>query len=94
MERLEKITTLGNEIEAQVLDEALSDAGIPHVIRSYFDSAYDGIFQRQWGWGCVEAPPDRKDEVMEILYDLRNNLRIPDEDLGEGQEEAPPEHAG
>lgn len=36
---------LRSAIEAQVLESMLMDSGIPHVIKTYHDSAYDGLFQ-------------------------------------------------
>ncbi len=45
-----------NEIEAQLLSQVLDDEEIPYRVRSFRDSAYDGIFQMQKGWGQLEAP--------------------------------------
>ena len=45
-----------NEIEAMLLDEILTEKHIPHMIRSYHDSAYDGLWQTPTGWGHLEAP--------------------------------------
>ena len=56
MERLEKIAVIRNEIEASCLQGELEQRGIPHLIQSYQDSAYDGLFQFHEGWGHVEAP--------------------------------------
>ena len=42
----------------------------PHRIRSYHDSAYDGIFQAQKGWGVVLAPPEYQEEIQSIYQDL------------------------
>ncbi|MCJ7448995.1 MAG: hypothetical protein MUO72_15030 [Bacteroidales bacterium] len=44
---IKKILTLSSEIS--------------HIIRSFYDSAYDGIFQSNLGWGVLEA--DEADEV-------------------------------
>jgi hypothetical protein len=63
-----KILILENQIEAQRLSSILDEEGIPHVVRSYYDSAYDGIFQSQRGWGHLEAPEDYEDTIN-ILYD-------------------------
>ena len=70
MEHLERIAVLENEIQAQLLAAVLRDRGIPHLIRSYHDSAYDGLFQSQRGWGHVEAPAGFKKDVLAILEDL------------------------
>ncbi len=66
-----KITVLENENEARLLDSILTERDIPHLLRSYHDTAFDGLFQTQKGWGHVSAPPSRHDEIMEIIDDLR-----------------------
>jgi uncharacterized protein (UPF0147 family) len=59
-----KILMFKNEIEAMLLDEILTDKQIPHLIRSYHDSAYDGLWQTQSGWGHIEAPEEFADEIL------------------------------
>jgi hypothetical protein len=71
---LEKIAVLDNEIQAQLVDDILSSRGIPHIMRSYYDSAYDGIFQTQKGWGVILAPADFRSEILEILEDVNRGL--------------------
>jgi len=70
MEKAVKIVVLENEVQARVLESALKERGIPHMIRSYHDSAYDGLFQVSKGWGCVEAPRKYKKRILDILKDL------------------------
>jgi outer membrane protein assembly factor BamE (lipoprotein component of BamABCDE complex) len=70
MAELKTILVLKNEIEAQVLSEALHARGIPHMVRSYHDSAYDGLFQMQKGWGALLGPDDRRDEILQIYDSL------------------------
>jgi len=65
-----KILVLRNEVEAHLMEQALTDQGIPHLIRSYHDSAYDGLFQTQKGWGRIDAPPESKDEIKAIYREL------------------------
>lgn len=76
MEEFIKIATLENEIEARLLDSVLSERDIPHIMRSYFDTAYDGLFQTQKGWGTVSAPRGYHEEVLEILSDLRREAAL------------------
>lgn len=71
MEDYFKIAIMENEIEAQVLDSILEERGIPHLMRSYHDTAYDGLFQTQKGWGHVSAPAFCREQILEILHDLR-----------------------
>ena len=65
-----KIKNLDSEIEALRIKEILDSNNIPHIIRSFHDSVYDGLFQNQYGWGVLEA--DEKDEeiIMELLKDI------------------------
>ena len=70
MEEFKKIMILENEIEAGLLDSVLNERNIPHRIQSYHDSAYDGIYQAQKGWGVVLAPPEYEEEIQSIYEDL------------------------
>ena len=65
-----KIATLSDLPQAQVLESILVERAIPHRIRSYHDTAYNGLFQFQKGWGDVYAPEDRKQEIQEIINGL------------------------
>ena len=69
--RFVKIAVLENIIEAQVMESILWEQEIPHRIRSFHDTAYDGLFQLQKGWGEIYAPPSRQKEVEDILKDIR-----------------------
>ena len=70
MSRPVKILMFKNEIEAMLLDEILTEKQIPHVIRSYHDSAYDGLWQTQSGWGHVESPAEYSDEILSIYKQM------------------------
>lgn len=70
MDKTEKILILNNEIEAKLLSSILQVKNIPHIIRSYHDSVYDGLFQVQSGWGHLEAPPVFRDEIMRVYSEI------------------------
>ena len=59
-----KVLVFNNEFEAKLLDEILTDKQIPHIIRSYHDSAYDGLWQMQSSWGHLEAPEEYREEIL------------------------------
>ena len=65
-----KILTFKNEIEAMLLDEILTEKQIPHIIRSYHDSAYDGLWQTQSAWGHIEAPEEYREEICRIYSEM------------------------
>ena len=44
-----------NEAEANVIKSILEEHGIYAEIRSFHDTAYDGLFQSQYGWGLIRV---------------------------------------
>jgi len=74
MERLKKVAVLQNQHEARLIDDLLTERDIPHQIKSYHDSALDGLFQITKGWGHVEAPEKYKDEIKTILKSLPGKI--------------------
>ena len=72
MESYTKILTLENEMEAQRLSSMLDEEDIPHVVRSYHDSVYDGIFQNVRGWGHLEAPEEYRDQIIALYDDMKD----------------------
>ena len=71
MEAFSKVLTLNNEVEAELVDGVLTDRGIPHRMRSYHDSALDGLFQGQYGWGHVEAPERCHAEIVALVQEIQ-----------------------
>jgi len=71
MDKLQKIAVLDNEVQAELVDSVLTEREIPHIMRSYYDSALDGIYQAKAGWGHVEAPESFKDEVLAVIDEIK-----------------------
>ena len=67
---MKKIVSLSSEIEAFRIKEILDSNGVPHLIRSFHDSAYDGIFQNQYGWGVLEADEADEARILDLLKEL------------------------
>jgi hypothetical protein len=66
MEDFVKICSIKDEIEANYLSAQLQEREIPHMIRSFHDSVYDGIFQMQKGWGVLYAPDSFRLDIEKI----------------------------
>lgn len=77
MEDYIKVAVLENEIEAQLLDSILTERDIPHIMRSYHDTALDGLYQAQKGWGYVGAQKRYHKEIMDIISHLRKETNLP-----------------
>ena len=73
MEPFVKIAVLENTFEAQLVGNICEERGLPHRIRSFHDTAYDGLFQFQKGWGELQAPERFRRELLEILTNIRQS---------------------
>lgn len=67
-----KILVFNNEFEAKLLAGILTEKGIPHLIRSYHDSAYNGLWQTKSVWGHLEAAEEHKEEILNIFNKMSN----------------------
>jgi hypothetical protein len=56
-------------------------------MQSYYDASFDGLFQFTSGWGHVEAPVERRDEILEILDAIRQRPAAPSDVAGESEED-------
>ena len=70
--QMDKIAVLDNTIEAQLISSILDQRQIPYRLRSYYDTAYDGLFQMQKGWGQLFASPSHKREIIQIIEEVRS----------------------
>lgn len=75
MEDLERIVDLDNEIIARLMESILLERKIPHILRTYHDSAYDGLWAFTQGWGCIEAAPEYREKIMQIYNDLKKQQK-------------------
>ena len=70
MGNFKKIVVLENDIEAGLLDSVLNERGIPHIMKSYHDTALNGIFQAHRGWGHVESTEEYAKEILSIYEEI------------------------
>jgi len=75
--RYVKAATLENQIESQVVSGLLAERGIAHRIQSFQDTAYDGLFQLQKGWGALYVSETDIAEVQELLAQIRRGVPSP-----------------
>ena len=57
-----------NRFEGDRVSQALKEAGIPFLVKSFLDTAYNGLYIPQKGWGAVMVPEGIR-EVAEKLMD-------------------------
>lgn len=69
-----KIATLENQFEADTFKDALEKEKIPVMIRTFHDTAYNGIYIPQKGWGIILVPQEYKAKAQSIILNLKNTL--------------------
>jgi len=87
-ESFKKITVAENKFEADLIAQTLQEEGIPCMIRSYHDTAYDGIFIPQKGWAAVMVPEPLEGKACTIIAELRQGLKAKEQQ--EELEKKPP----
>ena len=74
-----RVETIENQFEADVIKNALENEQIPVMVRSFHDTAYDGIYIPQKGWGSVLVPEEHKEKAREIIAALKSSFKIDDD---------------
>lgn len=70
------IHTLSHRFEADLLSDALEKEKIPVIVKSYEETAYDGLFVKQRGWGCLMVPDDLAFDACQIIEPLIRALEV------------------
>ncbi len=63
----EKLRTVQNRFEAQLLSAALESNGVDFFLRTFEDTAYDGLFVAQEGWGILWVASEDLQVAKDIL---------------------------
>ncbi len=66
-----KVATVENEIEAEVIKDALEKEQIPTMIRSFRGTADNGIYALHKGWGNILVPEEFRGKAEEIVSALK-----------------------
>ncbi len=64
---LVRIHTVENRFEADLLVQALRQENIPVLLRRFEETAYDGLFVTQMGWGAILVPGDYEEEAARVI---------------------------
>lgn len=61
-----------DEAEANAIKSILEEHGISVEVRSFHDTAYDGLFQSQYGWGLIRVAETDFSEAQQIIQEWKN----------------------
>lgn len=78
---LVRIHTVESRFEADLLIQALRQEHIPVMLRPFEETAYDGLFVTQMGWGAILVPEDYEPKALKIVHNVLHSLEL------EGSEE-------
>ena len=62
-----RVHTVENRFEADLLVQALRQENIPVLLRRFEETAYDGLFVTQMGWGALLVPGDYEEEAASVV---------------------------
>jgi hypothetical protein len=66
-----KAGVVENRFEGDRVSQALREAEIPFMIKSFHDTAYDGLYIPQKGWGVVMVPERLREEAEKLLTEVK-----------------------
>ena len=78
MAKTDTILVLKKPVEALIMGDILNERDIPHLIKSFHDLVYDGLWQTPTAWGQLDAPEEYREEIMKIYEQLSLSEDISD----------------
>jgi hypothetical protein len=83
MEKWVKAGIVESRFEGDRVSQALEEAGIPFLIKSFLDTAYDGLYIPQKGWGMVLVPEKFKEDSEKIVLEVKKNFKEEEDETGQ-----------
>jgi hypothetical protein len=64
-----------NRFEGDRISQSLREAEIPFLIKSFLDTAYDGLYVPQKGWGMVLVPETFVKDAERIISEIKESFK-------------------
>ena len=78
------VKVVENTSEADRIRAILEQEGITAMVRTFQDTAYDGIYVKQRGWGYVAVPESERERAEELVEEF--SRAFPDNEEGKEDE--------
>jgi hypothetical protein len=75
---LVRVHTVEHRFEADLLVQALQQEGIPVLLRRFEETAYDGLFVAQMGWGTIFVPADFEEAARTLIEGILDRVEKDD----------------
>ncbi len=83
MGRWVKAGIVENRFEGDRVTQTLKEAEIPFLIKSFLDTAYNGLYIPQKGWGAVMVPERFREEAERMISEVKNSFQREEKDEAE-----------
>ena len=71
---------LENRFEGDRVSQSLQAEEIPFMIKSFLDTAYDGLYVPQKGWGMVLVPQTFLEDAERIISEVKKGFKEEEKD--------------
>ncbi len=78
-----KVGVIENRFEGDRISQVLKEAEIPFIIRSFLDTAYDGLYLPQKGWGVVMVPKEFETQAKTMIVEIKTTFKEERDEIGE-----------
>ena len=69
-----------NRFEGDRISHSLQEAEIPFMIKSFLDTAYDGLYVPQKGWGMVLVPEAFVEDAKKVISEVKESFKEEEKD--------------
>ena len=64
-----------NRFEGDRISQSLREAEIPFFVKSFLDTAYDGLYVPQKGWAMVLVPEAFVQDAERIISEIKESFK-------------------
>ena len=75
-----KAGVVENRFEGDRVSQALKEAEIPFMLKSFLDTAYDGLYIPQKGWGVVMVPERLREKAERLVKEVKRTFQEEEKD--------------
>ena len=83
MGRWVKAGVVENRFEGDRVTQTLKEAEIPFLIKSFLDTAYDGLYIPQKGWGAVMVTEKFREAAESMISEVKKSFQKEEKDEDE-----------
>jgi len=80
MEHWVKAGVVENRFEGDRISQVLNEGEIPFMIKSFLDTAYNGLYIPQKGWGVVMVPEGFHEEAKKLVKEVKQIFQEEEKD--------------